>query len=100
MDTTPGKTNRQDGVSAVPSGSGLTFLMDSSYDEEDNPSTLVPAGFEPEPEKGRIRPGAAMEDDGGGEDDEDQDIDDNEEDSDVTEAKRGRELTDKYLAGQ
>ena len=108
MPSSGGKTNNpqsQDGVSAVPSGSGLTFLLESSFEEDDNPGSLVPTGFEPVPEKGRTnRPGAAMEEEDndvvgeGEEDDQDQDNDDD-EDSDVTAAKRGRELTDKYLAG-
>ena len=76
--------------------------MESTFEEDDNPMSLVPAGFEPEPEKGssssRANPAAAasMEDD----DQEEEDFaPEDDEDSDVTAAKRGRELTDKYLAG-
>ena len=96
-----------EGVSAVPSGSGLTFMMESSScEEDDNPSFRIPGGFEPEPEKvGRIVPGAAADEEDEDqpeesiEEDEDFEVED-EEDSDVTAAKRGRELTDKYLAGK
>lgn len=93
--------NTKDGVSAVPSGSGLTFVMDSSsFEDEDNPSTLVPREFEPEPEKGRDNPGAAMDVGDQEEDEEDDDEDEEEDDDEITAAKRGRELTDKYLAGK
>jgi hypothetical protein len=72
------------GISAVPSGSGLTFLLDSSFEQDDNPQNLIGEDFDDDEDEFGLK-ALSLKDKG---------------DDEVPGARRERELTDKYLAGK
>ncbi len=87
------------GVSAVPSGSGMTFLLDSSM-EEDNPASVIASSSSETEGNVRGEKSKRSGEEEEEEDDDDDDDEDEEEDEEMAQFRRQRELTDKYMAGQ